>query len=498
MTVGVSVLATEVPPAVNSTYNTQNAFLIGFTDWGPVGQPIRVTSLGNAASQLGTPSGASAPSSFRTATCATVYDAIDALLGEDGVARPTVYVSRVVHGTPTAATIALAPSAALTLTAQYPGVGGNGIYVAVQNNTSTFTVTLSDAAGNTLAQSPALTTLAAAVTWAASTGYVTAVSSGSTLPATAAATAMSGGSDNRASATITDWQAALAAFGSTLGPGQVLAPGQAETSLAGISSALGLHAQNNNRVAIRNMPDNISAAAAVTDIGSFGASAIASYVGAWAGNRNLPGITPGISRSVSPDAVIAGLCARADAQTGNPNTAAAGVNFPLAYATAPTSLVSGAPSDTYSLADLQTLNAAGINTFQTVDGLPCNYGFVSTEPSTTDGIYWQFSHSRLRMFIVAQAQLIGQPYVFGQIDGQGSLANQFGGALHAMMQTLWAAGALYGQTAQDAFNVDVGSDVNTPATIAAGQLNALITCSFSPFAQNVQILVNVVPITQAV
>lgn len=494
--VGVSVFATEVPPSTTSTYNTQNAFIVGFTDWGPVGQPIRVTSLGNAASQLGTPSGSSSPYASRTSTCATVFDAINELFSEDGTASPMVYVTRVVHGTPVAATLSLS-SGAVVFTAQYPGAGGNGIYIAVQNNTTSVTITLSDAAGNTLATSPALTSLAAIVTWAATTNLVTATTTGTTLPATIGATAMTGGTDNRASAVLSDWQSSLATFAPTLGPGQVFAPGQTNTTIPGIWSALGLHAQDNNRVAPLNMDDDISAATAVTDLASFGTSSVASWCGFWVGNRNIPGVTSGTNRTVTPDSVLAGLVARADAATGNPNTAAAGVNYPLKYATNPTSIVSGSPTDTYSFADLQTLNAAGINTFQMVDGEPCNYGFVTPELATQDAIYWQFNHSRLRMYIVAQAQLIGQPFVFAQVDGQGSIQNEFKGRLQAFLQTLWNQGALYGATAQDAFSVDVGSDVNTAATIASGQLNATITCSFSYFAQNVQIAVNVVPITQA-
>lgn len=495
--VGVSVSAAEVPPATTSLYNTQNAFIVGFADWGPVGQPVRITSLANAASQIGTPSGSPTPYGSRTATNATVFDAIDALLGEDGNATPTVYFSRVAHGTPAAASLALAPSAALTITAAYPGAGGNGIFVAVQNNTSNVVITLSDAAGNTLATSPQLTTLAACIAWAATTGLVTATSTGASLPSTAAATALTGGTDNRGSAALSDWQTALAAFAPTLGPGQVLAPGQTNATLAGISSALATHASQNNRVVCANLDDNVSAATEITNLGAFGSSAVASYAGFWAGNRVIPGITPGTTRSVTPDAVIAGLVARADAATGNPNTAAAGVNYPLQYATVPTSNVSGAPLDTYSNADLQTLNAAGINTFQVVDGEPCNYGFVTPELASQDAIYWQFNHSRTRMYIVAQAQLIGQPFVFSQIDGQGSIQSRFKGALQAMLLGLYNQGALYGATAQDAFVVDTGPDVNTPATIAAGQLNATITCSFSYFAQNVQIQVNVVPTTQA-
>lgn len=501
MPVGVSVQATEVPPATTSLYNTQNAFIVGVTDWGPVGQPIKITSLGNAAALIGTPSGSGNPYSSRTASSASVFDAIDTLLQEDGTAAPTIYVTRVVHGTTTSATLALAPSAALTLTAKYPGAGGNGIFVAVTNNTTNFVLTLSDSAGNTLAQSPQLTTLAAGIAWILSTGYATAVSSGATLPSTVAATAMSGGADNHASATITDWQTSLAALPSTLGPGQVIAPGQTNTTLPGIWSALGAHAQANNRVVPGNMDDNVAAATEITDLGSFGTSSVASYCGFWAGNRNIPGVTPGTSRSISPDAVIAGLCARVDAATGNPNQAAAGVKYPLVYATAPTSMVSGAPTDTYGPTDLNTLNAAGINTFQQVDGEPCNYGFVSSELSSTDQIYWQFNHARFRMALVAQAQLVGQPFVFSQIDGQGSQALAFKSALQGMLLPYATVGALWapiGTPPSQAFNVDTGADVNTPSTQAAGQLNAVITVSFSYFAQNVSIQISVVPITQTI
>jgi hypothetical protein len=494
MPVGVTVSAVEIPPAITSNWNTTNQFIVGFTDGGPVGVPIAVTTLANV-SAIGAPNGSINPYNSRDAGCASVFDAIDKTLREDGSASPMIYVSRVVHGTPASASITLAPSAALTLTAKYVGAGGNGIYVAVANNTTYYTLSLQDSAGNVLVTSPQLTTLAAGVAWCATTGYVTAVSSGSTLPSTAAATAMSGGADNHASATLTDIQNALAAFSPVLGPGQVMAPGMTNTTYSGLWSALATHASTNNRVAIGSMDDNQPAATEVTDLGTLGASGVGTYIGMWAGNRNVPGIASGTTRSLSPDSTIAGLISRADTATGNVNTAAAGIKYPPAYDLGPTSLVSGSPFDTYSNTDLQTLNAAGINTFQTIDGVGCNYGFVTPVLMTADGIYWQFNHSRLRMWIVAQAQTIGQNYMFGQIDGQQGLQNAFATALEGMLDPLWRAGALYGATGLGgAYAVDTGSDINTPATMAAGQLNALLTVSFSYFAQNVQVTVNVVPI----
>src|SRR5581483_147376 len=115
----------------------------------------------------------------------------------------------------------------------------------------------------------------------------------------------------------------------------------------------------------------------------------------------------------------------------------------------------------------------------------------------SDQIYWQFSHSRFRMALVAKGQLLGQPFVFAQMDGQGNQANAFKGALQGMLLPYAKAGALWapaGTPPEQAFTVDTGSDLNTPATQAAGQLNAKLTVSFSYFAQNVNILINVVPI----
>lgn len=495
--VGVSVQATEIPASGSTAYNTANGFLLGFTDWGPVGQPIAVTNLGNGATSIGTPSGSGSPASSRTSTCATVYDALDTFFHEDGHAQPVVYVSRVVGPSPVNASLVLKDSTgatALTLTALYPGSGGNGIFVAVTNSGSTFTITLQDSAGNVLAFSPSLSSNAAAVTWAATTPLITAIVGPGALPVTLAATAMGGGTDNRNTASISNWQTAVNAFGPTLGPGQVWAPGQTNTVLPGIWSLLGTHAQANNRVGICDMDDGQPAATLTSEMSAVANSAVAPYLGFWAGSRLIPGTVPGVSRTVAPSSVIAALCARVD-QTGNQNIAGAGLNYALAYASSPSSFVTGSPRDTYSANDLDTLNGSGINTFQVANGVPCNYGFVSAELSSQDTIYWQFNHSRLRMALIAQSQILGQQFMFSQIDGQGMDQAAFANALQGMLQGYYTAGALYGATAAQAYSVDTGSDINTPTTIAQGDLNAALTVSFSYFAQSVNININVKPIS---
>jgi hypothetical protein len=64
---------------------------------------------------------------------------------------------------------------------------------------------------------------------------------------------------------------------------------------------------------------------------------------------------------------------------------------------------------------------------------------------------------------------------------------QFGGDLTGMLVPYYEAGALFGSSVDDAFYVDVGPTINTLATIAAGELHALLALRMSPFAEYVVI-----------
>lgn len=91
------------------------------------------------------------------------------------------------------------------------------------------------------------------------------------------------------------------------------------------------------------------------------------------------------------------------------------------------------------------------------------------------------------MQIAAEADALGETYLFDEIDGQGRLIASYGGALTAMLMPYWNIGSLYGTTAEEAFQVDVGPSVNTPTTIADKQLRALVMVRPSPFAEMITI-----------
>jgi hypothetical protein len=496
--VGTFVTSSEVPAATTTAYDAATAFVVGFADWGPSGAPVLVRTLPDMAATIGSPAGSGNPYSSRTSTSAVSFDALETYFGEGGY---RAYFTRVVGPNPTYSSLALqdvSASTSITVTAAYQGAGGNAIYVAVNNAGLSYSLTLQDFSGNPLAISPSFASNAAGVTWLGTTGLATGVAGPGGLPRTLSATPLSGGTDDNSNATLTNWQNALAALPPSLGPGQVFAPGQTVSTLNGIWNALGAHAQTNNRVALCDMDDNTLVTALVAQVTTIATSGIASYCGFWAGNLTIPGAVPNTTRSVSPSAAIAGMCANADNRgTGNINQAVAGVNYPLQFAYQNTSTISGAGGAIYNSSDLFKLNDAGINTFAVRGGQFLNYGFVAVVPSTNDVIYWQLNHGRTRMSIIADAQGVGEPFVFSQVDGQGADSQAFASALVAMLTGYYRRGALYGATPTAAFSVDVGSDINTATSLEGGQLNAALTVSYSPFAQSVTINLNAVPLTVA-
>ena len=493
MRIGVNVTTTELPPASGNQYNTAAAFMVGVGDWGPVGSAVSCLSINDVTNAIGP----------RSTSNSTLWDSADVFFREGG---GTLYLSRVVGATTTAASLTLNDSAAhptVTFTAKYPGAYANTLGLAVTVASSNYTVSLLDSNGNTLEAHGPFTTAGGNAPLLASTSpygtFTQATGTGSTSAAPAALTgsggSLVGGADNHASAALSNWQTSLGAFTPALGPGQVSAPGQTNSTLSGIWTALGVHAETNNRVAICDMRDQQTSGTLISDLGAFGSTAVAAYCGFWAGQVIVPSSinTPGVTRTVPASAVISALCARADA-SGNPNLAAAGDSYPLNFVSSFTG-VNGAPL--YGQSDIDTLNAAGINTWNTVFQVPQNYGFFSAIPQTVDTIFYQFNHARLQMALFADSQVIGQPFVFSQIS-QSDLA-AFSSDLASQLQDYVNLGAIStiapGGATDQGFTVDTGASVNTAATMAAGQLNANVSYRPAPFAQLVDIQLAAVPVT---
>jgi hypothetical protein len=287
-------------------------------------------------------------------------------------------------------------------------------------------------------------------------------------------------------ADATEAATSLTQFNRQLGPGQLSAIGI--TPDDALLETLWTHAADNNRVVIADVPNATNTAAGLitlADAVADQASGNGGIFGPWVTVPGPTGVAGVTERQIPASPVIAALCARVD-ETGNPNQAAAGRAWPLQYVTDFT--------QTYTDAEIVDMLDAGVNTMAEVYGVLENYGFQTTVDQQDDNPFWQLNCSRMRMAIVAQSQAIGENYMFKPIDGRGLLANSLAGSLDAMLLRYYQLNGLYGDTPQDAFSVEVGSSVNTTATIAQGQLRAVASVVLTLHAKAIQIELVTVPL----
>lgn len=477
---GVNIQIQAAPPSRSAPTDSGVAFMAGLCDKGAL-EPILVQSLDQFSKFCG----------GRVAYSA-LYDAVDFFFREGG---NSAYISRVVGPAADASSVDLVDAigpVSLTITANSPGEWGQTLEVAViaGDGAGTYRLTVGDSTSHAILEtSPDLTTQQDAVTWAQNfSNYITAtIGASAAIPKVAAAAPLTGGDDDRASITKDEWQAAIDLFTRDLGPGQVLAPGlttdDGHTSLTG-------HAAATNRVALLDLPDT----AVLGDLESSAATASdtdgAQFAASFAPWCRIPGVVAGTSRVVAPSAGVAGVIARVDA-VATPNTPAAGELGQFRS-------VIGLSQPAWSDADREELNGDGINVIRSMYSGFRIYGCRSLADPVNNPGWIDFSNVRYLMWLAARCEAVGEQFVFSPIDGQGKTISDYGAALAALCQADWNAGIIFGATATEAFNVDTGSSVNTPETIADNELRAVVAVRPDPFAELVTILIVNVPVTEAV
>ena len=269
---------------------------------------------------------------------------------------------------------------------------------------------------------------------------------------------------------------ALALFTKDLGPGQVVCPGRvtAVTKLA-----LAVHGEATQRLAISPTTNTAVVATLTAEATIAGITTNQErYISLWGPAITIPGPNGvGAARTVSPEAIVAGLMAKRDGEGVSPNQPAAGALGISEYA------LSAVTS--FTDADRTTLNVNGVNLLRSIyDGVRV-YGYRTLADPTLDSNWVNLANARLFMAIQARADEIAERFVFRELDGQRKTINEFGGALTGMLLPYWEKGSLYGVTPEQAFRVDVGPNVNTEATIANRELRANIALKTSEFAEEV-------------
>jgi phage tail sheath protein FI len=195
------------------------------------------------------------------------------------------------------------------------------------------------------------------------------------------------------------------------------------------------------------------------------------------------------TRTVSPVGFVAGCRARAHAGAGvwqSPILA----RFGSAQYASAAEVQSG---DTEFL----TLNTAGVSVIRKVNGTLRLYGWKTVESvdGDTAGSLQGAQFRDLTNFIAAECNTIAETFVGQIVDGKGLRLGEFAGALTGMLSNLAAAGALFarvddnGNEVDPGYVVDAGSNVNSPASLAAGNLKAEVGVRLSPTAEFVTISV---------
>lgn len=473
---GVTVTVRDAAPPTTSPTEIDTLFIAHFAEKGGT-TPILVESIDEFVTAFG-----------GRVSYSLAYDYLDAVF-QEGVSK--AYFTRVLGPDPVYATATLetgSSTESLVIDAKSYGDWANGIQV-VAAGAGPYTLTVKDADGNTLETSPPLTDQQDAVDWSASSAYVNiTLGAGTGIPAAATAT-LASGTDDHGNATDSQWETVIGLFTKDLGPGQIAMPGRTTTSS---HAALLTHAVANNRIALLDLADSSSAstlaAAAANDRAASGAEHGATFA-AWA---LIPGIvdTGGVQRTVPYSAIAAGIMARNDKAGIDPNVPSAGiVNGVAQYAIGLT--------HTYSDADRDTLNAAGVNVAISKNGAIVTYGYRTLADPDADIEHAPLSNARLEMLITAEGEAILESFVFAQIDGQGFTLSDVNAELRAMLDLHYKAGALYGATAADAYQVITDAPVNTPATAAAFELNAQLLSRYSKYGEHVNLFLTRKSITQS-
>lgn len=471
---GVDIISRAAPPARGTPSDTGAWFVVGLAERGPVDRAVEIRNMTEFGQYFGA-----------RQTYSNLYDALETYFREGGA---RAFVARVAGPAATKDTVTLndgtaAPAIAVDslgggateLSVDVVAGGAAGSYVLVVKEN-----------GVEIERSPDLLDNTAAVSWAAASPYVRVRSLGANDPAVIANAPLAGGNDDRAAIDDTHRTTALTLFGKTLGPGQVSIPG---ATTSAVHTALIDHARTNNRFALLDAADTssnttLAAAADAVRSASTGESWGALF-GPWI---TVPGIVRGTTRTVPPSALAAGLIARRDSQTGNPNDPAAGAGGEAMFAL-------GLSQNDFADATRTALNEKGVNLFRMVYGSVRLYGYRTL---VGYGEPWLgIGEARTRMAITAEGDRAAENFTFAQIDGRGRKVSEFVGALTGILQRFHTIGALYGEDASEAFSVDAGPTVNTPQTLANQELRAVLSVRTSPFAELVTIEIVKVPITES-
>jgi len=432
---GITVERGERGPATLEPGDVSTLFAAVITARGPVGTPVECWSWPQVRARMG---GHQGYTTLRT---------VEQYFRQSGGGR--VVLSRLVGPDARHATLALNDArgdAVLTLRAVGPGGDYHAVRCAVATTGNDCTITLTD--GDTTVLEGTYSSDLAAKAALDATGLVVAEPGAGTWPIDSmAATALSGGDDDRAN--IRDQHVvdavSPAVLPADLGPGTLAAPGY--TTFAVAQGLIG-HAQATNRFVRFAAPDTASAGTIITlasQIRALGRGA--GWIQLLAGWPQID--VGGVTVAVSPEGVVAGREALTDRSSGP------GPGQPAAHSFGAFDLSIIGVSQTYSPADREALNDAGVSVIVNDRGEIFPEDAITAADPHVWPQYSEVAGMRVAMAIEAQAREAMRPYRSRNMDAHGHLAAEVTKDLVAICADWHRRDALYGADETEAFAVEV-------------------------------------------
>jgi phage tail sheath protein FI len=271
-----------------------------------------------------------------------------------------------------------------------------------------------------------------------------------------------------------------------LGIGQLAAPGL--TTLA-VQTGLLEAALDLGRVAIVDGLDTPTVASLTGQAAALTGLPGDKFAALFAPWDVIPGVVSGADRTAPPSGRICGNIARNDSRGLSAGDPAAGPNGIAAWATD--------LSQAFADSDRQTLNEASVNVSILVRNTPRTMGWRSLASQASDSNWSMFNGSRVAMLVLYDLGLVADNFEFSKLDSREHTLKKYAGSLQGALLPFFENDDFYGESSDEAFSVDVGPAVNTPDTIAAGELHARVAFRAAPFGERVIIDVSKVPITES-
>lgn len=481
-----------------SPVSSSTLLAVGYSTWGPVNSPRTVTSFADAAEQFG-------PLDANSDLMDALYIFFNLFPGDRAV------VVRVGGASAAAATVSLSDRGStaqptLRISAKYPSSSVDVRYT-IENGSkaNTFKLTLRsvkltlrsvklnaiESFDNLLMDAPSLLRVNSGSRLALLTNLGSTNVAPANIPALVAEALLAGGSDDFAGISAATFigtdngttRTGLQALNSEeFGPGMVTLPGvtTGEAHLALIA-----HADRFFRPALLDLPLGATKEDAVTERKLYGSNFMAM---AWPRPNGLDFAGSGNKRFYPTSSVIAGVCAKAEAEVG---VFKAPANYVVPFALGVELTPSG-----LSQTDDATRKYLNENQVNVIAPFPeQGVKVYGARVASGDNRVQMLHEARTLGQIYYQLKRNLQSLPFSVVDGRGRLFREARSVCATYLRQLWQAGGLYGAREEDAFIVVCDRTNNTSETLDAQRVNVLVGVRISPTAEVVILDINNVPLS---